>query len=535
MFARVAVLSHLLGIGCSPVNPTENTIADDEAIVVSAPERIDLSVASQATTANRDFAVDLYLQLAKERADQNLLFSPYSLFNALAMTVEGAQAETAAEMGRVLRFPDAVRQTGDDAESILWNTERIHLGLSALNQRFNPKPMPEKLRQQIATLRKNLETANEQVTALQTARKFSEALHASENGQKLAAKLNAILTHVDQYEIRVANALWGAKGYPFASSYLETIRKYYRTGALFPVDFAGHPESARQQINAWVEDQTGQRIRDLIPPGGIHNLTRLVLTNAIYFKGEWQAPFSEHSTRVNSFTNSVGATSQIPLMNERYKSDVHYAAFNADGTFFATPLEVPARRAPDPKTVYPRSDGFLMLEIPYKGGELSMVVLMPQDAARLKEFEKYLSGDVLQNWIAKLQQRVVHVTLPKFRLETEYPLHSTLAAMGMARAFNNPSSPDGPQFDRMCSNPDPAHALFISDVFHKAFVEVSEKGTEAAAATAVAAAIADGEFDEITTVPFTPTFRADKPFLFLIRDIQTGAILFFGRFASPQE
>jgi serine protease inhibitor len=222
------------------------------------------------------------------------------------------------------------------------------------------------------------------------------------------------------------------------------------------------------------------------------------------------------------------------MMHESYKRDVRYAAFNADGSFFPTPSEVPAGRDPDPKTVYPGKNGFVMLELPYKGGDLSMVAIVPQDAGGLEELETKLSGDALQNWIGKLQRRAVHVYLPKFKLETEYPMKPTLVAMGMIRAFDNPGFPDGAQFEGMCASQDPEQRLFLAEVIHKAFVEVSEKGTEAAAATAILAPAAADE-PEPATVPFTPTFRADKPFLFLIRDIKTGTVLFLGRMVRPPE
>ena len=518
--------------GCNKVDLAVNV--SPNAVPAREPVADDAITAHDAIAANRDFAVDLYHQLAKEHAGRNLFFSPYSVSSALAIAVEGARGETAAQMGNVLRFTDAARQVGTGAESIPWNTELIHSGMATLNQRFGPKPIPEELRDQIATLRKNLNDSNQQVAELEKATKRREAFQASEKGKKLAAELNAILSRVDQYEIRVANALWGEETYPFEPSYLETIRRFYGNGAVFPVDFKDHAESARQQINAWVAEQTNARIRDLIPPGGVDSLTRLVLTNAIYFKGEWMIPFPERSTRKDDFTIAGGAKVQVLMMHEDYKHDVRYAAFNANGTFFPTPKEVPDRRVPDPKTVYPDKNGFLMLELPYKGRELSMVAIVPQNADGLAELEQKLSSDDLQKWMSELQHRDAHVDLPKFKLETEYTLKPTLIAMGMSRAFDNRVSPNEAQFEGMCASQDSEQQLSITEVMHKAFVEVNEKGTEAAAATELSMGVSDGSFEE-PTIPFTPIFRADKPFLFLIREIKTGTILFFGRIIRPQE
>jgi serine protease inhibitor len=171
-----------------------------------------------------------------------------------------------------------------------------------------------------------------------------------------------------------------------------------------------------------------------------------------------------------------------------------------------------------------------MLELPYKGGEVSMVVLLPRSAGGLEALEKKLTADNLGAWVGKLRQRGTHVYLPKFRVETKYDLGRTLQGMGMERAFQDPRQPGGAQFDGMSESQDPAQKLHVSKVLHKAFVEVSEKGTEAAAATAVMMPKAEAA---PASVPFTPTFKADRPFLFLVRDRQSGSVLFLGRVVNP--
>jgi serine protease inhibitor len=183
--------------------------------------------------------------------------------------------------------------------------------------------------------------------------------------------------------------------------------------------------------------------------------------------------------------------------------------------------------------LYLDSHGFAMLEMPYKGEQLSMVVIVPQSADGLADLEKKLSSDQLQTWIDRLQRRAVNVFLPKFKLETTYKMADTLKAMGMARAFADPRDPaNGAQFDGMNASQDPEQKLYISKVIHKAFVEVSEKGTEAAAATAVR--VGPRAMSVGRSLSFTPTFHADKPFLFVIRDKPTGTILFVGRVTDPR-
>jgi serine protease inhibitor len=315
---------------------------------------------------------------------------------------------------------------------------------------------------------------------------------------------------------------------------VKTINKHYDTGGIFPVDFRTAFEDARLHINAWVEKQTNDRIKDLIPAGALDEYTRLVLTNAIYFKGEWSAPFKEDQTQDRDFTLAGGETVKTPIMHAPKLDVGRYGAFNADGSYFNTPMRI--RRGQDPKQLYPKADGFAMIELPYKGDDLSMVVIAPNDPGGLPAIEEQLTPASLSQWIGQLKKRDTHVYLPKFKMETEYTLGDaealgTLQRMGMVRAFKDPRNPKtGAQFQGMTTSTNPMEQLYISKVFHKAFVEVNEKGTEAAAATAVVMAVpASAPMDR----PFTPEFKADRPFLFLIREKSTGSVLFLGRMMQP--
>ena len=205
-----------------------------------------------------------------------------------------------------------------------------------------------------------------------------------------------------------------------------------------------------------------------------------------------------------------------------------YAAFNADGSFFNTPKQIKRRQTVG---LYPGDKGFAIVELPYKGDEIAMVVIAPNKHDGLLRLESQISADRVEKWLDQMQQRKVQVFLPKFKLETGYDIKKTLQDMGIIRAFTDPLKPDGAQFYGMTASDDPLQQLFIAQILHKAFVEVNEKGTEAAAATGISMIMHPMM---PPTVPFIPTFRADRPFIFLIRDRVTGSILFMGRMVNPK-
>jgi len=266
----------------------------------------------------------------------------------------------------------------------------------------------------------------------------------------------------------------------------------------------------------------------LIPTHGVNGLTRLILTNAIYFKGEWKTPFDQKDTRDGDFTLNTGAKVTTQLMHGRSIGSAQYGAFNSDGSFFKTPQRVQRGQK---EGLYPDKHGFAILELPYKSDELSMVIMAPKRHDGLASLESRLTLENLGQWLSRLEQRRVHVSLPKFELETQCNLKKTLQAMDMVRAFEIPNTPKGAQFSGMTSSDDPMQQLYISQVLHKTFVEVNEKGTEAAAATGLSVLV--GSTNMSKTVPFVPTFKADRPFVFLIRDRVTDTILFIGRFMVP--
>jgi serine protease inhibitor len=218
---------------------------------------------------------------------------------------------------------------------------------------------------------------------------------------------------------------------------------------------------------------------------------------------------------------------QIPMMNAQSLIVGKYAAFNGDGSFFDTPSQIQRDQL---EGLYPDKKGFTILELPYKGDEISMVVIAPTSIQGLASVENKVTADDLTSWLNKLKKRETHVFIPKFKMETDYDLKTILQNLGMKRAFIDPRFFNGADFRGINNSSNPMLRLFISEILHKAFVEVDEKGTEAAAATIIMTSQIKGVSK---TIPFIPVFRADRPFLFLIRDMNTGSILFMGRVVNP--
>jgi serpin B len=298
----------------------------------------------------------------------------------------------------------------------------------------------------------------------------------------------------DGYRLAEADALWGQTGYPLRGDFLALLKNDYGA-ALTPLDFKTDAEAARQTINRWVAGKTEDKIVDLIAPGILTADTRLVLTNAIYFKAGWAVPFLASATSDEEFRVSAARTIKTPSMHQT-------------GGFY-----------------YLDGGLFQALELPYRGGELSMVVFLPKEQDGLPNFEQAPLDRLLPEWLDGLRPypRIV-VTLPKFTVRTTVSLKPVLQAMGMKRAFDGVAA----DFSGMTGGKD----FSLSAVLHQAFVETDENGTEAAAATAVVVAPTTSA-RQPSEPPPPIIFRADHPFMFLIRDNRSGIILFMGRVADP--
>jgi serpin B len=376
---------------------------------------------AELVAGNQAFALDLYRYLAGNE-DGNLFLSPHSISVALAMTYAGARGLTEAEIAEALHF--ALPQ------------DQLHAAFNQLD------------------------------------------LELSQRGDEAEGKDG------EGFRLHVVNALWGQQNHEFQAAYLDTLARNYGAG-LRLVDFVNETEPSRRAINAWVSEQTEGRIEELVPQGAVDALTRLVLTNAIYFNAAWAEPFMEQATRDGAFFLLDGTSVEVPLMRQQ-------AAFR-----------------------YARATGYEAIELPYDGNELSMVILLP-DAGEFQAFERGLDAARLATILAGLGYERVNLTMPRFEMTSEFSLTEALSALGMPLAFT-----DAADF----SGIDGTDELFISDVIHKSFVSVDEEGTEAAAATAVIAATGSAQEP--------PEVRIDRPFIFLIRDIETGTLLFVGRTLNP--
>lgn len=360
--------------------------------------------------------------------DDNLFFSPFSLSTALAMVYAGARGITESQMAEVLRYS--------------LPPERLHPAFNWLD----------------AQLRSNGSNS------------------AQDNSQP--------------FQLSVANAIWGQEGFEFVPGFLDTLARNYGAG-LRLIDFQADAESARLKINEWVAENTRDRIKDIIPPGGLSAAVRLVLANAIYFKADWQTRFEPANTRSLPFTLLDGTQVATDFMSHAKTETLAYAS----------------------------GDGFQAVELPYRGGEMSMLVLLPDDG-RFIDFEAGLSRDRLDEITAEMQPQPVRVILPKFKFESAFQAAEILAEMGMPDAFC------GGEVD--FSGMDGRGELCIGQIYHKAFVAADEKGTEAAAASVVVMEAAGLPLNEVVV------FHANRPFIFIIRHKITGSVLFIGRLKTPQ-
>jgi len=329
-----------------------------------------------------------------------------------------------------------------------------------------------------------------------TAAQMSGALHFDPNQKAFHVAYRTYLAQVKKSartkgcELRLANALWGQTNAGFLKPFLKTLKNDH--GArLRKVDFVLSPGAARKKINKWVSKGTKKKIRDIVPPGALGPATRLVLANAIYFKGDWASNFEKEDTSDQPFILAGGTNVDVPMMRQTH-------TFNFMG-----------------------NESLQILMLPYRGGAFSMFVLLPRTADGLPELESTLTVENLKHWLSQLQPHSVDVHLPKFEFERTFNLGGTLLGMGMTDAFD-PAVAD-------LSGMNGKRDLFIQHAIHKAWVEVYEEGTKAAAATTISMACSAASH------PPPATFRADHPFLFTIVEMRTKSILFIGRMTDPEK
>ena len=327
-----------------------------------------------------------------------------------------------------------------------------------------------------------------------TEKQMAQVLHLGQDQpavHRAFGELQRQLAEADKQkgiQLTIANALWAQQGHPFLPPFLNIAKSDYQAN-LNQADFITGADAATREINGWVARKTWDKIQDILPPGSLNALTRLVLANAIYFKGVWAVPFQEAGTYPQPFHLSTTSQTDVPLMH--HLDDVKYM----------------------------ETDDFQAVELPYSGNLLSMVILLPRQIDGCGQLERRLTPALLSGSLAQMKKQKVDILLPRFKTESDFALNATLASLGMSDAFGSKADFSGMDGTRL---------LYISGVFHKAWMEVNEEGTEAAAATVVTA-----EHMAMMRPPPRPVFRADHPFIFCIRDTRSGSLLFLGRLADP--
>ncbi|XP_045706072.1 plasminogen activator inhibitor 2 [Phyllostomus hastatus] len=409
--------------------------------------------------ANTIFAINFFKQLASTSPTQNLFFSPWGISSTMVMVYMGARGNTSEQMARVLQFSN------------------IGVGAVTAVSPENVTGCPFMQQIQRATYPDAILKAQAEDTIL----------------SGFSTLISAINTSTEGYVLESVNKLFGEKSARFRKEYMQLSKKYYSAEPQ-EVDFLECAEGARKKINFWVETETKGKISNLLPEGSVDSETRMVLVNAVYFKGKWKTAFEKKLNGLYPFR--VNSTQQKPvqMMYLREMLNIGYIE--------------------DLKTQ--------ILELPY-AGDVSMFLLLPDEIANvstgLELLEREITYDKLNTWIStdRMAEDDVEVYLPKFKLEEQYELKPILRSMGMNDAFVKGQA----NFLGMSEEDD----LFLSEVFHQATVDVNEEGTEATAGTG---AIMTGR-----TGHGGPQFVVDHPFLFFIMHKPTRTILFFGRFTSP--
>ena len=429
IFLTFVIVVGLPGCSDEPADVGEPNPAE----LHSARERVtnvSVSDSDLADLVSGNSAFAFDLYHALAEEEGNLFYSPYSISAALAMTYAGARGETEQQMA--------------DTMSYRLPQDRLHPAFNSLD------------------------------------------LELASRGK------DGVFEDSERIRLNIANAIWGQAGYQFAPDFLDLLASSYGAG-MRTVNFAEAPEGSRKAINDWVAESTEDRIRDLIPEGGISNDTRLVLANAIYFNARWLSTFNEDLTDDHPFHLLNGGSVNIPMMTKT-------ADFG-----------------------YVKKEGYLALELPYRAGKMSMLILLP-DEGQFNEFGAALDADLVRQALEEMEHSYLDLKVPKFKIESGFNLSETLKDMGMPDAFSGSAADFSGMDGRKCGKD--LRCLTISDAFHKAFVSVDEEGTEAAAATGIVMELTGGR-------PEPKPVVIDRPFIFLIRDIATGAIIFVGRVVDP--
>lgn len=406
---------------------SEDENDDSDRAAGTSPDLEDEDLASLVGNTN-GFGFDLYRELIDDADGENLLLSPASIAMAFAMTYAGASGDTREQMRDVLRYE--------------LDDETVHATFHTLQEELDERGV-------------------------------EDPTDDDEDSQPV--------------ELSIANSAWVDDEFSVADSFVDILEDYYG-GGLREVDFSTSPGDARREINEWVEDETEDRITDLLPGGAVEELTRLVLVNAVYFMADWEHPFPESDTADETFTSVGGTTEEVPMMKH------------------------------DEEFQYAEVDEVKAVDLPYVGGDVSMLVMLPPEG-EFQAVDREFDGELYTEIVQSLQEQRGAVHLPRFEFESTFELSEPIEALGMTDAFNEETA----NFDEIS---DDEISLSIDEAYHETYIAVDEDGTEAAAATATTIDLeSEPDFE----------FVANRPFLFVIRDRPTGTILFYGRAVNSKD
>ena len=456
------------GTGNDQSTPSDDDSNEEDADsdADSDAQEVDEKALAELVRETNGFTFDIYRQLLAESPDGNLFASPVSISVALAMAYAGARDETRQQMRDVMRY------TLEDDD--------LHAAFGALRSEFNDRGASECDADESGDGSEGGDTSGEG--------------NGTDGGTDTTDQDGGGSDEEEPvpFELSLVNSVWGQEDYPFRQAYLDLLATYYG-GDLREVDFTNDAEGAREEINEWVADQTEDRIEELLPENSLDPMTRLVLVNAIYFLANWEHQFVEGGTETDTFAGLDGAEHDVQMMSQN--STLPYAEL----------------------------DGAQAVQLPYVGGETSMLVILPPEG-EFESYEESLDRETLTALVDALEAREGQVKLPRFEFDSGFMLSRALQEMGMVDAFDAEAADLGgiAPLDELEGN------LYIDEAYHEAFVAVDEQGTEAAAATGVVVGV--------TSAPQNPfEFVADRPFLFAIRDHPTDAVLFLGRAVDPTD
>lgn len=459
---------------------------------------------------NTTFAIDLYRQLAQESPQTNLFFSPYGISATMGMLYSGAAGPTASEIAGAAHFSLPPVELTKLFASVDPQKPAVRLGLGVgiadnkgygikvLNDSLPPEGQESKLRRNDLILAidgkpiRGLEQFNQAMRHAKATAKVQRYRYSDGVIEELVlpvvpdSSAESLATNeIHRRSIRVANAVWLHSSYHLQQAYQDLMKAFNARSAT--LEFDREPDRSREAINHWVQEKTGNMVTDLLKEGSITPQTRLVLTNAVFFKGVWTAPFDPQKTEAGLFRMANGQAVETPLMTQ-------------EGFF---PLL--------------QTDEFSAVELPFAGDRFAMVIFLPREVNGLPKWEQTLSANNLAGWMSRLEKTRAEVTLPRFRVTSMIDLKDPLGAMGVKTVFS-----DQADFSPMCGD----NKLKLSLLVHKASLVVTEEGATASAGTAAV----------VVPKSMPATFRADHPFAFLIRNVETGNVVFFGRVVTdPQE